>query len=461
MVHSLAPAGLEHRRARASLAVVSGGTLITLMNYCAPMTTLPQTVAGLGAGLTGQTWILNGIVLGLAALLLTVGSLADDYGRKRVFLIGAGLFAVSGAVAALATGTLVFVLARVVQGGASAALLATSLGIIGHTFPAGPRRAHATALWGAMLGLGIALGPTVSGALADVWSWRLSYGVFAVAAALLIPIAVLVLEESRAAETRALDPAGVVTLSVGLTALLAAITEGRVGWVRPSVVVLLVVAAVFLAGFVVVERRGRAPMLDLGLLRQPMFVLATGGALITGLSVIGLMSYFPTVLQAAQGFGPTSSAAIFGVWSGMSFLAALQSRRLPVSPRMQLAIGLVLCAVGDLVLLGIAVTWSWPRAVAGLVVAGIGSGLTNAALAGLAIASVPAGRASMGSGANQTARYIGASVGVALVIAIVAAASGPDHDAATGLNAAIVVAALIAVAGAAMALILRPGRHAG
>jgi MFS family permease len=173
------------------------------------------------------------------------------------------------------------------------------------------------------------------------------------------------------------------------------------------------------------------------------------------------MSYFPTVLRAAQGFGPTSSAAIFGIWSGMSFLAALQSRRLPVSPRMQLAIGLVLCAVGDLVLLGIAVTWSWPRAVAGLVVAGIGSGLTNAALAGLAIASVPAGRASMGSGANQTARYIGASVGVALVIAIVAAASGPDHDAATGLNAAIVVAALIAVAGAAMALILRPGRHAG
>src|SRR5918999_3899614 len=78
----VAPAGLEHRRARASLAVVSAGTLITLMNYCAPMTTLPQTVAGLSSGLTGETWILNGIVLGLAALLLTVGSLADDHGRK-------------------------------------------------------------------------------------------------------------------------------------------------------------------------------------------------------------------------------------------------------------------------------------------------------------------------------------------------------------------------------------------
>ncbi|GAB3417963.1 MFS transporter [Flindersiella endophytica] len=440
--------------------MVSAATLITLMNYCAPMTTLPQTVGGLGSGLTGQTWILNGIVLGLAALLLTVGSLADDYGRKRVFVIGAGLFALSGAVAALATGTLVFVLARVVQGGASAAMLATSLGIIGHTYPAGPRRAHATALWGAMLGLGIALGPIVSGALADAWSWRLGYGVFAVAAAGLIPFALLVLKESKAAESRALDPAGVGTLSVGLTALLAALTEGRLGWARPSVAVLLAVAVVSLTAFVVVERRGRAPMLDLGLLRQPLFVLATVGALITGLSVIGLMSYFPTVLQAAQGFGPLGSAATFGIWSGMAFLAALQSRRLRVSPRVQLAIGLALSAAGDLVLLGIAESWSWPRAVAGLLIAGIGSGLTNAALAGLAIASVPAGRASMGSGANQTARYIGASIGVAMMIAIVAATSGPDHNAATGLNTAIVVAALIALAGAAMALILRPAQQA-
>lgn len=131
-------------------------------------------------------------------------------------------------------------------------------------------------------------------------------------------------------------------------------------------------------------------MLDLGLFGRPLFLLSTGGALVTGLSVIGLMSFLPTVLQRTLDQTPLLTAGWLGIWSGSSFVAALHARRLRIHPGHVLAVGLVFAAVGDLVMLDFAVHWSAGRMAAGLVIAGIGSGLVNAALARLAVGSVPA-----------------------------------------------------------------------
>ena len=445
-----------------TLAVTCLATLLVLMNYTAPMTVLPQMAAGVSADLTGQTWILNGISLGLAALLLVAGSLADDYGRRRVFVAGAGLLAAASVVCATAGSTVVLVLARVVQGGASAALIAASLGIVGHAFPSGPARLRATGLWGSMLGAGITLGPLASGALTEVWNWRTFYWLFGVAAAAVAVVAAVALRESRAARPRRVDVAGVLTLGGGLAALLAAVTQGREGWTRPGVLGLFAVAVVLLLAFVAVEARSREPMLDLALFRSPLFLVSTGGAVVTGLAVIGLMSYLPTVLQHALGQTPLSTAALFSIWSAASFVAALQSRRLRMHGRHQLALGLALAAAGSLVLLGLLDHWSVVRVVAALAIGGIGSGLVNAALARLAIESVPADRASMGSGANNTARYIGSSLGVAMVVALVSAAGGAkgaDANLAAGVDVAVVVTAVIALAGAGAALALRRGQE--
>ncbi|MBC6465207.1 MFS transporter [Actinomadura alba] len=417
------------------------------MNYTAPMTTLPEISAGLGTGATGQTWILNGIALGLAALLLVAGSLADDYGRKRVFVVGAGVLAVASVVCAVATGTFVFVAARVVQGTASAALLAAGLGLIGHAFPAGAERVRATGLWGAMIGLGIALGPVVTGLVAEAGSWRAGYWIFVGGAAAIV-LAGLRLPESRAARTRRLDVGGVVTLGLGLAALLGAVTEGRAGWARPQVTLLFAAAALLIAAFVAVEWRIAQPMLDLALFRRPLFLTATGGALVTGLTVIGPMSYLPTVLQHTLKQSPLTSAGVFSIWSGASFVTALQARRLRMRGDHQLALGLALAAAGNVALLGLATHRPWPQTAAGLLVAGLGSGLVNAALARLAVESVPADRVSMGSGANNTARYIGSSLGVAIVVAITGAA-GLVH----GTDIAIATAAGGAALGAAAALL--------
>jgi hypothetical protein len=298
---------------------------------------------------------------------------------------------------------------------------------------------------------------------------------------------------------------GALALSLALAALLAALTLGRAGWLRPSVGLLLVAAVALTALFVLVERRVTRSMIDLGLLRRPLFLAASSGALFTGLAVIGLYSFLPTLLQGTLGMSPMGTAWLFFLWSGVSFTVALQARRLvgsrwylrswelarvlspgrtpaktgagvhgapgsgsplPPSPRHQLAAGFVLHAAGALTMLGATSSGHWTRMVPGLVISGAGSGLLNSGLPLLAVESVPADRAAMGSGANNTARYIGSSAGVALTIAVATTLGGDHHSGragtlalAHGADRALVVSAGLAVLAAVGVLLLRNRRE--
>lgn len=416
-----------------TLAITSVATAVALMNYTAPMTTLPGISAALATPPSGQAWLLNGTPLGLAVVLLVAGSLADDYGRRRLFLIGTLALGLTTALGALATDTLTFTLARVAQGAASAAILATSLGLLVGAFPAGAARIRATGIWGAFVSAGIALGPLLAGSLGSV-DWRLTYAVLGLAALLTAALAFRTLAESRAPRGGRPDLAGAAVLGLAMTALLTALTLGRDGWLRAPVGLLLLAAAALALVFLPVERRAAAPLIDPALLRSRPFLVSSAGGLFTGLAVIGLFSFLPTLLQRALGLSTIDAAWLFLLWSGTGFVVALQSRRLTgrVAARHQLAAGFVLHAVGVALLLGtldaggspdVAV---WLRLIPALVVSGAGSGLLNAALPRLAIESVPQERAAMGSGANNTARYIGSSAGVAVTIAVATTGSGAD-----------------------------------
>ncbi|MFG2228154.1 MFS transporter [Streptomyces sp. NPDC048644] len=446
--------------ARATLALSCVATLLVLINFTAPVSTVQTIRTALGSGAAGQTWILGSISVGLAACLMMAGTLADDFGRKRMFVIGGGLLALATVVCAVAPVTPVFVLGRIVQGAASAALLASSLGLLGHVFPPGPERARATGLWGAMVGGGIAIGPVYSALLGKVTDWRVTYWVIALAAALVMLWGTRALEESRSAHRRSFDLAGVLTLGGGIMLLIAGLTEGRSGWTQPHVLVLLVAAVLLLAAFVVVEKRVAEPMLDLGLLRRPAFVASIVGALMTGMGVIGLMTYVPIAAQTMLGMSPLASAALLAFWSGLSFVAAPQARRFValVGDRLQVAAGLVVCGVGELVLIGITEQSSWWRFVPGLVLAGLGSGVVNAALAGLAVRSVPAHRVAVGSAANNASRYLGSSLGVALVAAVLALAprgGGAAHEMGAGLTYAAAISGALTIAGAVLVALCR------
>lgn len=443
--------------AGAALLAVGLGTLLTLMAFTAPATTLAATAHGLHSGAVAQTWMLTGTPVGLAALLLTMGSVADARGRRRTFAAGAVLLLLATALSAAAPSTGVFLAGRIAQGVASAAVLAAGLGLIADTHPAGRHRVRALGVWGATVGGGIAVGPVYAAVMTQLWGWRSLYWGLALLA---VPVAALsaTVPESRAAHPRRLDLAGALTLGAGTAALVAGFGESRGGWLRPAVLVPLAAAALVLALFAAVERRVAEPMLDPALWRNPTFLAGGIGALTTGLAVVGLFSYLPTMVQGVLGTGAIATSLLFVVWSGVSAVFALLSRRL--APHMgaatQAALGLGISAVGQAAMYGMHVGGSYGRLFPGLAVAGVGSGILNAALARLAVAGVPAERSAMGSGANNTARYVGSALGVALTVSVVTAAHGhsPAGALAAGANHAFLLSAATCLTGATAILLL-------
>ncbi|TVL91904.1 MFS transporter [Streptomyces sp. SAJ15] len=440
-----------------TLLTASFGTLLVLIDYTSPLTTLSPTATALDMTPSAQTWVLTGTLVGLAALLLTMGSVADDHGRKRVFGAGAGLLLVSTALSAAASNTGLFLTGRILQGCAAAAVLAPSLGLIGNAYPVGPARVKALGMWGASVGLGIALGPVYAALVERAGGWRAIYWVLSALSLLLIALTAWTLNESKNDRPRRLDPLGVLTLGAGSSCLIAGLAEGRYGWGRTQVLTLLGAGVLLLAAFVLVESRVAEPMLELGLFRTPGFIASTSGAFFTGMSIVGLMSYLPTVVQKSLGESPLTASGVLAIWSGLSVVSALQARRLAakVAAATQVAGSLLLCGIGEAALYGLDAGDSWAHLVPGLVIAGIGSGVLNAALARLAVSSVPPHRAAMGSGANNSARYLGSALGVAVMITVVSqpeSAAGPGQAMADGANNAFLVAAALCLTGAAIAL---------
>jgi MFS family permease len=428
-----------------TLAVVALGTLLLLATFTIPMAVVPDTVHALHAGLGGPGWILSSIGLGLSAALLITGSLADDLGRRRVFTAGALGLALSSVLTALAPTLPWYVAGRVLQGISGAAIMSAGLGLLAHTYQ-GAARGRAMAAYGASIGAGMVVGP-LSGAGLTLLDRSAPYW-FTAVAALAVAAAARRMPESRAAHPRRPDIAGTLTLGPGLAALTAALVEGRQGWQRPIVDALLVAAVLLLAGYAATALRGRAPMLDLRMLARPAFAVATFGALIVGVSVIGVAGYLATAFQATLGLSAIWAAVLLGVWSAAAALTSLavgRTQRLP-DARHRFAAGLVLAAIGFLSLYGLTPGDSWARTLPGLLVGGVGVGLLNTALARLAVGSVPADRASMGSGANSTARYTGSSIGAALVVTLV------DTG---GLDLALLVAAALAAVGSIVTLGVR------
>jgi len=451
--------GLQRR----TLAVVAASTLLVLATFVTPLATGVRTAAALGTGAGGQAWLLSAMSVGLAAALLVAGAAADQLGRRRVFIGGLVLVAAGAAVSAAAGSTGVFLAGRLLEGLGGAGVLACSLGLISAAFPLGPPRARAAAVWGASVGAGTGLGGVLTVVLDTGTGWRATYVLTAVLAVTLALTTRLVLPDHGSRTRRRVDVAGPVLLVAALTSVLVALVGTRSGLGATGVVAFLALGAGLLVAFVLVENRLREPLVDLALFRVPGFVGASIGALVTGAAVVGLMSFLPTVLQRALGESLLSVTLMVLVWSAVSTVTALAVRWVPaLGGRLLLAIGLAVSAAGLAALAVLGPDGSALRVLPGLVVLGVGYGAANAALGREAVAHVPAERAAMGSGANNTARYLGAAVGVTLVVLITVsgAPAGTPAGLTSGWNTAALAGALLSGAGALAVLLIRPGRAA-
>ncbi len=429
------------------LLPVALGTALVLVTYVTPIATIPATAADLGAGPVARAWILSSMSLGLAGALLVSGVLGDTWGRRRVYLAGLVGVAVGAALCGLAQEPVLFVAGRVVQGIGGAAVLACGLAVLAHRYPLGPERLHATSVWGASVGLGIA-GGAVLAALLDIGSgWRPSYGVTAVLAAVLVVPSLRSMAESSAAAPRRVDVAGLLLLVASMTLAVSALTQGRNGIDTPTVV-LGGAAVVALAGFVLAERRVAEPLLEPELLRHPRFRAATAGSLVLGAGMIGMASFTPALVQLGFGRGLWAASLPAVAWAGTGVVTSMLVRRIPhplEGPR-PVALFLVVVAVGQALTWGLDADSGLWRLWLPMVLAGAGTGVLNALLGREAIASVPPDRAAMGSGANNTARYLGAAVGITLFVTV---ATHAGDDLFAGWNAAALVAAAVTLSGAA------------
>lgn len=433
----------------ATLAVASTATALVLIIFTVPLTTLTSTAQALDAGPGEQAWILSAMSVGAASALLGSGAIGDDYGRRRTFVAGAIVLALASVLGALAANALTLITARIVQGLGGGAVLACGLGMIGHAYP-GRALTRAAGIWGAALGAGVATGPILSAALDHIGGWSLPYWFSAGSMALLAAAGRALLTESRADNPRHIDVAGTLLLGFGMAALLAALTEGRTDWNRPSVYMLLVGAVLLLAGFGAVERHLDNPMLDLSLFRRADFIGATIAALASGAGVLSIMSLIPMILQRAMGVGTVLGAIVLLAWSATSAVTAFAVRWIPATPRNLMIGGLVVCAAGQLAVYGLHAHSPVLRVIPGMLLAGAANGVLNAALGRQAVASVPPSQSAMGSGANNTARYLGSATGLtvcAVLITHAGAASGIP-GLLSGWNAAVLVSAAFSLLGA-------------
>jgi EmrB/QacA subfamily drug resistance transporter len=403
-----------------ALIVVCVAIFMLLLDITVVNVALPDIQKELHTSFTDLQWVVDAYALMLAATMLNAGSLGDLLGRKRVFTAGVALFTLASALCGAATTPLFLILARGGQGIGGAIMFSVSLAILSQEFH-GHERAGAFGIWGATVGLAVAVGPLVGGALTTWVGWRWIFFVNLPIGIACVAGAFRELHESRDEEHGGFDLPGFVTLTTGLFAFVLALLRGNDwGWGSGRVLGLLGAAVASLALFAAVELNRAEPMLDFRLFRVPTFT----GAQITAFAIsAGMFSqflYLALYLQNVLGYSPIGAGVRFLPLSLLSFVAApvagRLSARLPV--RVLLGSGLALVGVSLLLMYGITPSSAWTTLLAGFLVGGAGIGLVNAPLASAAVSVVEQRRAGMASGINNTFRQVGIATGIAALGAI-------------------------------------------
>jgi EmrB/QacA subfamily drug resistance transporter len=397
------------------LATINSGTLIIA---------LPDLERSLGTTLLQLVWVILAYMIASTVLVLTAGRLSDLFGRKRAYVGGFLVFALTSLGAGFAANGTELIVWRILQGIGAAFLFANAAALVTDAFPR-EQLGLAMGTNTMVAAVGLVLGPVLGGALVSIsWHWVFWFNV---------PLALagaawggLVLRElAKRDPVRGLDLGGTVTFVAGLTGLVYGVSRGGLsGWSDPHVIGSLAVAVVLLPLFVLIEDRGKAPMLDLSIFRNRMFAAATGAAFINGLSRFALLFVFVFYFQGAQGDDPiTAGIKLAPMAIGMlvaSPLAGIWADR--HGSRTLAASGMVVSAVALAAMTTLQAQSPYWQSSLWLLLVGIGSGMFNSPNTAAMMGTVPANRRGIAAGARMMLQNTGAVLSIAFVLAIVTAA---------------------------------------
>jgi len=415
-----------------TLTAVCTGVFMLLLDITIVNVALPDIQTELNASLSDLQWVIDAYALSLAALLLTAGSLADLYGRRRVFVIGVVLFTLGSIACGSAQDIFFLTVSRAFQGIGGAAMFATALALLAGAF-SGKDRGTAFGVFGATTGVAVAIGPVLGGVLTSGLSWRWIFFVNIPICFVALAVALIKVQESHDPKAGRPDWFGFASFSLALGALVYGLIEaGQQSWGEQKVVLSLVASAVLLAVFVVSQLLQEHPMFDLGLLRKPTFTGGLIAAFGISASIFSLFTFLVIYVQNVLDYSAVETGVRFLCLSGASFFAAAIAGRLTekVPIKWLIAPGFLILGVGLLLMLGIHTDSSWTHLIPGLTVAGVGVGMINPPLASTAVGVVSVERSGMASGVNSTFRQVGIATGIAALGSIfsqqVADAVRPD-----------------------------------
>jgi EmrB/QacA subfamily drug resistance transporter len=433
---------------------------------------LPQMRHDLGLSVTGQQWVVNAYTLTFAGFLMLGGRAADLFGRRRIFMVGLGLFTLCSLLGGLAQDGPWLIGARAAQGLGGAVLAPATLSLLTTTFTEMHERRRALGAWSATAASGAAVGVLAGGILTNYLDWRWVLFVNVPIGILLFIGSALYLTESKATNVRqSLDLPGAITVTAGL----AILVYGIVGtdthpWASAATVIPLALGAAILAAFFIIEARfAQSPLVPLGVFRLRSLSVANGIAVMVGSSLFGFYFFMSLYVQQVNGYSPLKAGLAFLPSGLATLLAAFTGSRLvaKIGPKRQLLLGPVLGAAGMLWLTNLSAgSPYWSAMFVPLVLIGVGLGFSFVPMTLAGTAGVPHHQAGLASGLLNTTRQVGGAVGLAAMATIATSVTRHHavHGALTpssftaGYDVAFAIAGSALLVAALLAITLLPGQ---
>jgi EmrB/QacA subfamily drug resistance transporter len=440
-----------------TFAVTSIALFMVVLDNLVVSTALPVIRVDLGATIEELEWTVNAYTLTFAVLLLTGAALGDRFGRKRMFMVGVGIFTAASAAAALAPSVDWLIAARALQGVGGAIVTPLTLTILSAAVSR-ERRGVALGAWSGIAGFAVAMGPLVGGAVVDGISWQWIFWLNVPVGLVLLPLATQ-LTETKGPD-KALDFPGLALASGGLLGVVWGLVNGNAdGWSSPSIVGALAGGAALLAAFVAWELRTPQPMLPMRFFRDRAFAAANGASLLMYFGMFGSIFLLTQFFQTAQGYSPLESGLRVLPWTAMPMFVAPLAGALSdkIGGRPLMAAGLGLQAVGlAWIAAASTATVGYASLVGPFILSGIGMALFFAPVANVVLSAVRPDEEGKASGANNAIREVGGVFGVAVLASLFSRYGGYESSETftDGLVVATYVGAAVVAVGAVAALLI-------